>query len=476
MKKNIFKSLILVLLAFSLVGRVNAVTGNYGYKNTTYCFNRDGSYAATKTPTFYSQANIDDGCSGYFKGTIVKTINGQDAYCAQSKTVMSLGSTCTMVSSYNQSGWMNGHWTEANAIKVGYAIEYIKSKGYGHAREYVYIVNAVNDILQFEGSADKRTLASEIQSAIDYANSKYTQFSNNKTISGTPIKASMTSTLTNVGVSYSVGEVDLVLANSNALTTMNVTASCSNCKLYTDSSYATEFTGVSVPAGQSKNVKLYAKTNGRLATGTKVDVTVKGTFSDVSYPITKLWDCGSGRQSVVTLAHDTLQFSAGSATTSSVVSDVKVCKVEDGKYYGKNGTEVKYEEYKKDCLKVCVVDNGKYYNKDGKEVKYDEYKKDCLKVCKVDNGKYYNRDGKEVKYDEYKKDCLKICKVEDGKYFGVDGTEITESQYRNECLPSVTVNVPSTGSNGSVIPAVIGSLFVIVGLGSIQLSKKKQEK
>ena len=96
-----------------------------------------------------------------------------------------------------------------------------------------------------------------------------------------------------------------------------------------------------------------------------------------------------------------------------------------------------------------------------------------MNICKVVDGKYYGKDGKEVEYTTYKNDCLKICKVDNGKYFGMNGTEVTESQYRIECIPAVTVEVPSTGSNASAVSVVLGSLFVAFGLGSIKLSKKK---
>ena len=490
--KRFFKLFLLALCLF--VTNVNVyAAGNYKYYGKTYCYTTNG--------TFGKKVNAaDTTCSGYYGGTVYKQIDGQDAYCNQKNASLPTGTTCTLAS-YNQFSWMNGNWNEANAIKLGYGIQYIKSKKYSHEKEYVYIVNMANQMLQFRDSAPVRTLHSDIQAAINYANTMYNQLSKSRKISGNPISVGfVTDTLTNVGESYSKGEVNLAVNNPSALSTMDIAVSCNNCKLYTDSTFSKEFTGATVKASQSLNTKLYVKTNSLLDANSKVTVTVKGTFSDISYPIASVWNC-SGKQSLSTLSTAKAQISATSVSTSAVVPQVKrickiyngqyygkngtvvteqqyrdeclnICKVVDGKYYGKDGKEVNYETYKNDCLNICKVVDGKYYGKDGKVVSYETYKNDCLNICKVVDGKYYGKDGKEVEYSVYKEECLKICKFENGKYYGMNGTEVTKSVYESECVPSEII-VPPTGSNSSAVPVVLGSILVVAGLGSIKLSKKK---
>jgi hypothetical protein len=69
-----------------------------------------------------------------------------------------------------------------------------------------------------------------------------------------------------------------------------------------------------------------------------------------------------------------------------------------------------YYNYDVNCLEemeilICKIENGKYYDKNGKEVTEAEYNKSCNPVCKVSNGKYYDNNGKEVSKDAYTKAC-----------------------------------------------------------------------
>ena len=162
--KKYFKLLFVFLCMFSLVTVVNAETGTYAWKKKTYCFNKNGTYARTLNI-------VDTTCSGNYGGSVVKTINGQTAYCTQNGITMSYGKTCS-VAKYNQFSWMNGNWTEHNAVLMGYTMQYINSQSYSSASKYVYIVNAANNVLRFKGAAPKRTLHSNIQNAIDKAKAK----------------------------------------------------------------------------------------------------------------------------------------------------------------------------------------------------------------------------------------------------------------------------------------------------------------
>ena len=447
MKKKI---LICTLLGFSIFSfniKANAETGNYSYKNTTYCFNKDGSFAKETTATIGSGGGIYENCDGYYKGTIVKTINGEDAYCAQANKAMSLGSTCT-VANYNQYSWMNGRWTEENAIKVGYMIQNIKSNNYGHAKEIVYIHNALNNMLQFEDSSPKRSLISNIQNAINYGETKYNDLAKDKKIDNNVISASFTSNgaLNNINNSYFKGEVDLKLTNSSANANMTVIADCSNCKLYTDSNLTQEFSNVIVTPSKNTNVKLYIKTNSLLNANTQVTIKFTANFATVTYPIGKLWNCGNGKQSVVTLSSAKLQIPSQSITVSTKVPEVKrYCTVYNGKYYGSNGTTVTEEEYKNQCVHTCTVYNGKYYGSNGTIVTEEEYKNQCVHTCAVYNGKYY----------------------------GSNGTIVTEQEYKNQCEKNV-VSVPNTASNSSPTNIVIGSMMIISGLGIAFYKKTKK--
>jgi uncharacterized surface anchored protein len=104
-------------------------------------------------------------------------------------------------------------------------------------------------------------------------------------------------------------------------------------------------------------------------------------------------------------------------------------------------------------LKICKVENGKYYGKNGTEVTEQEYRDQCLKICKVDNGKYYGKNGTEVTEQEYKDQCLKICKVENGKYYGQNGTEVTEQEYKDQCeKKQVTIISKQDATTGKELP------------------------
>ena len=196
MKKNILKVFLLALCFFATSMHVNA--GTYKIYHTSYCFYSDGSYGTTVSA-------MNTNCPGYYSGTVFKQIDGVDAYCTQNNVTMSTGGACT-AAQYNQFGWMNGNWTEANAVKLGYAIQYVKSKGYGHDKEYVYLVNIANQMLQFQGSAEKRALNSDIQAAINYANTKYSQYLSAKNVNKSAISGSLGNTLVDAG-NFSKGEI-----------------------------------------------------------------------------------------------------------------------------------------------------------------------------------------------------------------------------------------------------------------------------
>ena len=96
-----------------------------------------------------------------------------------------------------------------------------------------------------------------------------------------------------------------------------------------------------------------------------------------------------------------------------------------------------------------------------------------VKICKIENGKYYDKEGKEVTEEEYKKDCetkeVKICKIEDGKYYDKEGKEVTKEAYEKAC--TVPEN-PKTGLNVNYLYAV---LIPLVALSSYVVIRKARK-
>ena len=124
-----------------------------------------------------------------------------------------------------------------------------------------------------------------------------------------------------------------------------------------------------------------------------------------------------------------------------------ICKVlSDGTYFGKSGTEVTKDVYEQECeeKKYCQYSDGKYYDKDGNETTELNYKRICEKnYCKIlsdgTNTYYYDKDGNEVNKETYEEDCLEIRKcVKDGdKYYDKDGKETTKLNYEKTCFKNV---------------------------------------
>ncbi len=154
-----------------------------------------------------------------------------------------------------------------------------------------------------------------------------------------------------------------------------------------------------------------------------------------------------------------------------------VCKHENGIYYGKDGTEVTEEEFKKDCSCVKLEIDGsiRYYGPippnppDNILQTEDEWNEQCKNKCKKVGNTYYGVDGKPVDSEEaYKKSCgcrkeedsngntiyygpsaevleskedfeekcesKNLCKYENGTYYGPDGTPLeSEEAYRDKC-------------------------------------------
>lgn len=64
--------------------------------------------------------------------------------------------------------------------------------------------------------------------------------------------------------------------------------------------------------------------------------------------------------------------------------------------------------------------------------------KENPKSCKIINGKYYGKNGTEVSKDQYDKECEespngKKCQIINGVYYGKNGTIVTEGRFKIEC-------------------------------------------
>ncbi len=173
-------------------------------------------------------------------------------------------------------------------------------------------------------------------------------------------------------------------------------------------------------------------------------------------------DCGricldvdyyNGENRIAGLTHDV---NKGTGCQELHLAAKKVCRIENGVYYGPDGNPITEEEFKKIC--TCRIDNGKYYDNSGNEVTREVYESQC--TCRIENGKYYNGSGVEVSQQQYERDCT--CRINNGKYYGRDGNEITKEQYDKDC-------VPKTGSFASYAVLAAGAL---IALSAIMIAQK----
>ena len=447
--KKIFKIFVLFVCLFSVTLPVYAETGSYKPSNYTYCFKKNGTFAK-------KISGRDTSCPGYYTGTVYKQINGTDAYCVRHGVPMSYGNSCTAITKYNKYSWMNGNWTEENAVKVGYMMQYIKNKNLSKTHEYVDIVNGAQQMLRFDNSLASRTLNSTITNAIKYGKEQVQYYKKVSTI--TPVTVNFSdATLTNVNNSYAKGVVNVSLVNGSYASAMTVTATCTNCKLYTDASFTNLYNGTTLNASAKQNLTLYVKTDGYTA-GSKATVSFGAAYGSITYPIAKLWNCGSNKQPLITYSSTTWQPAGASVSSAATVPAKRLCQYYDGKYFGKNGDIVSQATYQEECLKICKVVDGKYYGKNGTEVTKEQYTVDCLKpMCKIVDGKYYGKNGTEVTKEQYTVDCLKpTCKIVDGIYYGSNGAVVTKDQYILECLKPMckVVNGKYYGKNGTEVDKI----------------------
>lgn len=299
MKRKINYIFLFMMALFIVVMNVDAETAKYTYEKKAYCYkNSTGEYVKTVGVTINNQDDIKVSCGSGNNDTIIKKLDGEDAYCPQSKLVMPVGNSTCKTKSYDNV------WTEEKAYKAGAAIAYIKSKETSNAKQVVYAVNALNYILRFQGSSwlkDKTKYADRIEEAIAVADG--VSKSSVQKFSANPIASfKFNSTILQRAVSggkyvYSRGVINAKLVNKEKVS-ITYALTCQNCTLYSDSTLKNAVTSLSLAAGQSKDLSLYVKTTGD--SGTKVTVSIKPTAT-VNVDIAKYWNCKSGKQGLITL-------------------------------------------------------------------------------------------------------------------------------------------------------------------------------
>lgn len=173
-----------------------------------------------------------------------------------------------------------------------------------------------------------------------------------------------------------------------------------------------------------------------------------------------------------------------------------VCKVVDGKYYGKTPDKVVDKAtYEKECTEpkpnnyTCKVVDGKYYGKiPDKVVDKATYEKECTKpepkptnyTCQIVDGKYYGKTlDKVVDKATYEKECTKpepkpnnyVCKVVDGKYYGKTADkEVDKATYEKEC--TTPQELPTTGPT-EIAASILGAGSMVTSLGYYIASRKQ---
>lgn len=144
---------------------------------------------------------------------------------------------------------------------------------------------------------------------------------------------------------------------------------------------------------------------------------------------------------------------------------------EQAYYFGRTGKSITKDEWVDQCTCQPITINGKeyYYGKAGDiKATKEEMLKECFS-CRVENEKYYDKDGIEITEDDYKKQCM--CRIEEtdnGKvYYNNKNEIITAEEYANQCQPSVP-----TGASVPYI-AILGGLAAAASIFFMAKSKSK---
>lgn len=275
------------MLPISFVDAAGAFT-----RGDPYCYNSKGEYTQTSTSC---PAN----------NTYYKEIDGKKAYCVQAGINVPKSGVTYSVIKYGTTV-AGQKWTEDKAMRAAEIIKRINNLDVSSKEKYVYTFAALNNYLKF--NAHKNFTSGVINDIIDkvkkmdfytgsnvYGDSISVTFSNGSNILSEIRKNNTTYYYSTIKVamknSYSSGKVSYSLS------------SCTNCKVYSDSSFKTQV-GVgsnfsTLDSGVEQTKTFYIVANQGVDLGSTVTAKFTANASHTYY-LAKLWKYSSALQMVVT--------------------------------------------------------------------------------------------------------------------------------------------------------------------------------
>ena len=95
------------------------------------------------------------------------------------------------------------------------------------------------------------------------------------------------------------------------------------------------------------------------------------------------------------------------------------------------------------------------------------------KVCVIEDGAYYGKDGSEVDKVQYEKECsTHSCEIVGDTYYGKNGNEVTLTTFESECNANVVTSLPNTSSSSNLISIIIGC-GMILGVTILSISYRR---
>lgn len=122
-----------------------------------------------------------------------------------------------------------------------------------------------------------------------------------------------------------------------------------------------------------------------------------------------------------------------------------------------SGSELSYEKYSGgNWQDLVVLVKTKKDVSQSIEGTITPEKRTCEKTA---NGKYYGKEGTEVTADEYDLECnVHKCEIVSGKYFDNNGNLTDEATYKAQC--ETVVPVPNTANSNNLVYTVLGIVLI----------------
>ena len=434
MKKNLFKSIGMIVLAFTF-------TFVLGFGSVAAAPNSVTIKAADYTKDF-----INDNDSAM---TMFTTTDGNTLYCMDiDKKALVQGMSATLVG--------NADAGVLYILQNGYPkVSYKNNKGMDayitQMALWMYLSEekVSSKFKNATGDTDKYGLVASTKALVKAArNAKDTSVKPSMTVNGSSGAMSLTSD----GKYYESAYISVTLTGTN---TYNVTlnGATSNTVVVDESGNI----GTTMNSGEKFKVRIPATEVSSLV---NVIVKFSATGTTTKAKIYKPTD--TSYQRVVGVYDDTTNLTKELVLTAK---QNKVCEYTGGKYYDKNGKETDKATYEKQCKHVCEFTDNKYYGKNGEEVDKTTFNKECNASCEYIDGEYHGKDGSVVDKKTFEKECNKTCEVVNGKYYGKNGNEVDKDTYNKEC--GQEVNVPNTSANIILWTVLIGILAIAGGTAII---------